>query len=179
MSSDLLSIKDFAAAAGVSQQSIYKRLNNSEDELCSFLREIDGKKYIIAAALYAIYKKEYQQTEAEPQAPEAPEEDNTSKIIEILREQLEAQRKDIEEKNKLIDRLSTQLEREQQLLCQEQQLNLANTQKILALEAAAAAEPQAPEAPEQSEIITELTEEPKAEREKKGFFSIFRRKGRS
>lgn len=173
MPKEWLSIKDFAVAAGVSQQSIYKRLSNSEDELCAFLKEIDGKKYIEAAALAAVYKKEQQPHEAETQAPE---DNNTNQVIAILREQLEAQRKDIEEKNKLIDRLSSQLEREQQLLCQEQQLNLANTQKILALEAAAATEPHTSEAPEQVEIITEDGAEPKETNERKGFLSIFRRR---
>lgn len=158
MGAEFLTIKEFAAAAGITVQSIYKRLNNKEDELQAFYKEQGGKKYISAAALSVIYNKEEKQHE------EAPTESKTteSQIIEILREQIEAQRKDIEEKNKLIDTLAAQLEREQQLLNQEQQLNLVNTQKILALEAAATEEANI-------EIPTEETK-------RKGIFSIFRRK---
>lgn len=150
MEAEFITIKEFAAAAGITVQSIYKRLNNKNDELQPFYKEQDGKKYISIAALSAIYKKEYQPKEEKQDSSSTAE----SKIIEILREQIEAQRKDIEEKNKLIDTLAAQLEREQQLLNQEQQLNLVNHQKILALEAA---------------------NKPK-EKKKKGIFRIFNKR---
>ena len=151
MGAEFLTIKEFAAAAGITVQSIYKRLNNKEDELQAFYKEQGGKKYISAAALSAVYNKEQEQQEETPTESKTTE----SQIIEILREQIEAQRKEMEEKNKLIDTLAAQLEREQQLLNQEQQLNLVNAQKILALEAAA---------------------KPTEETKKKGIFSIFKRK---
>ena len=69
----------------------------------------------------------------------------------------------IAEKNDLINNLSLQLENALKLVSQEQQLNYANTQKILALEAAAAEKEEAAAA-----II---------ETQKKGFFSLFRKKG--
>ena len=160
MGKDFLSIKDFAEAAGFTPQGIYKRLKDETDELQQYCKEIDGKKFISAAALSAIFNKEYKPHEQEQPKDESS---STDKVIEILKEQIEAQRKDIEEKNNLINTLAAQLENSQKLISQEQQLNYANTQKILALEAAAEEREAAAAAP--------------IETEKKGFFSIFRRKG--
>ena len=161
MAEIFLSVNDFAKAAGFTPQGIYKRLSDEENELHRFCRKENGKTVISAAALAAIFDKEYKPQEQEQ--PKEEEKQSSDKIIEILREQIEAQRKDIEEKNKLIDRLSTQLETEQRLLNQEQQLNYANTQKILALEAAA----------EEKEAASAA---PIEEKKKKSIFSWFRKK---
>lgn len=143
MKDKYLSIKEFAAAAHITPQGIYKRLAAEQDDLQNFFKEIDGKKYICKSALKALYDVDIEQEEAAEAAEEEAAAAHENKIIEILKEQIEAQRKDIEDKNKQIDRLSSQLEKEQQLLFQEQQLNLLNNQKILALEAAAAEAPKA------------------------------------
>ena len=58
MQGDYISIREFAESAGVTQQSIYKRLQNKNDELQPFYKKIDGKKYISLSALSAIYKIE-------------------------------------------------------------------------------------------------------------------------
>ena len=160
MGKDFLSIKDFAEAAGFTPQGIYKRLSDEENELHRFCRKENGKTVISAAALAAIFNKEYKPHEQEQPKDESS---STDKVIEILKEQIEAQRKDIEEKNNLINTLAAQLENSQKLISQEQQLNYANTQKILALEAAA----------EEREAAAAMP----IEKEKKGFFSIFKRKG--
>lgn len=161
MEIEFLSIKDFADAAGKTQQAIYKRIANAADDLQQFIKVIDGKKCISAAALTAIYNIPLKQ---EPQPQEQPKEESSmGKVVDILKEQIEAQRKDIAEKNDLINNLSLQLENALKLVSQEQQLNYANTQKILALEAAAAEKEEAAAA-----II---------ETQKKGFFSLFRKKG--
>ena len=163
MEIEFLSIKDFAEAAGKTQQAIYKRIANTADELQQFIKVIDGKKCISAAALTAIYNIPLKQ---EPQPQEQPKEESSmGKVVDILKEQIEAQRKDIAEKNDLINNLSLQLENALKLVSQEQQLNYANTQKILALEAAAAEKEEAAAA-----II---------ETQKKSFFSLFRKKGNS
>lgn len=161
MGNDFLSVSEFAKAAGFTPQGIYKKLADTENELHRFCRKENGKTVISASALAAIFDKEYKPQEQEQ--PKAEEAQSTDKIIEILKEQIEAQRKDIEEKNKLIDRLATQLETEQRLLHQEQQLNYANTQKILALEAAA----------EEKEAASAM---PTEEKKKKSIFSWLRKK---
>ena len=163
MEIEFLSIKDFAEAAGKTQQAIYKRIANTADDLQQFIKVIDGKKCISAAALTSIYNIPLKQ---EPQPQEQPKEESSmGKVVDILKEQIEAQRKDIAEKNDLINNLSLQLENALKLVSQEQQLNYANTQKILALEAAAAEKEEAAAA-----II---------ETQKKSFFSLFRKKGNS
>lgn len=156
-----LSVAEFAAAAGVTQQSVYKRLNKKNDELQPFVKEQNGKRVISAAAITAIYKKPLQQ---EQPPTEQKEESSLDKIIDILQQQIEAQRKDIAEKNLQIERLSSQLEKEQESLQREQQLHLLTNQKLLALEAAAA------EAEEAADI-------PKEETKKKSIFNWFKKKG--
>ena len=56
MEQEFLSIKDFAARAGVSAQAIYKRLNNPGDELINWLKA-DGKQKKLAAAALSLFQK--------------------------------------------------------------------------------------------------------------------------
>jgi uncharacterized protein YukE len=172
MEQKYISFKEFAEYAGVTVQSLYKRLKKETDELQPFYKKIDGKSCLCVSALMAVYKKEYQpKEEKEAKA----EEQTNNKLIDILQEQLEAQRKDIEAKNKTIESLLQQLDTQQQLLCQEQQLNMINTQKILMLESAAAETPIEAEAAdltieEETPIEAEAAEKPK---KKRGFFGLF------
>ena len=115
MNNEYLSIKDFAAAVGVSQQAIYKQLNN---KLKPYLKVVENKKMLEKSAL-ELFKKEEKVNEVEQQ------------LINMLQTELN-------KKNEQIEAL-------QQLLCQEQQLNAMNQQKIQALEDKAAAVPEEPE----------------------------------
>lgn len=156
MKKEFFSIKEFAAAAGVSQQSIYKRLNSENDELQQFLKIVDNKKYISAKALSAIYNINEQQ---EP--PEfVTEENSNNNILDILKEQLEGQRKDIEDKNQQIKDLMERLAEANKIINQQQQLHLLDKQKILELESAS--------------ISASLS--PHTESKRKSIFSIFRKK---
>ena len=113
-----------------------------------------GKKIIAVDAIEHLYNKdciEYEEIIEE----ENPHQEN--EIINILREQIEQQRKEIEFKNKQLEDLTEQLkassEREtnyQTLLNQQQQLTAAEKQKVLLLE----------------------------DNQKKGFFGIFKKKGK-
>lgn len=49
MNNDLLTIQEFAEAANVTPQAVYKRLN--QEDLKPFLQVIDGKKYLSKDAL--------------------------------------------------------------------------------------------------------------------------------
>ena len=49
-----LSIKDFAQAAGVSVQSVYKRLNQVENHLNQYLNLIDGKKMLDISLIFYV-----------------------------------------------------------------------------------------------------------------------------
>ena len=94
MGKDFLSIKDFAEAAGFTPQGIYKRLKDEIDELQQYCKEIDGKKFISAAALSAIFNKEYKPHEQEQPKDESS---STDKVIEILKSYgIHSEWKDIE-----------------------------------------------------------------------------------
>lgn len=114
MEKEYLSIKDFAAAVGVSQQAIYKQLNN---KLKPYLKVVENKKMLDIAAL-ELFKKQEKTNQVEQQ------------LINMLQTELN-------KKNEQIAEL-------QKLLSQEQQLNAMNQQKIQALEDKAAAVPEEP-----------------------------------
>lgn len=114
MEKEYLSIKDFAAAVGVSQQAVYKQLNN---KLKPYLKVVENKKMLDIAAL-ELFKKQEKTNQVEQQ------------LINMLQTELN-------KKNEQIAEL-------QKLLSQEQQLNAMNQQKIQALEDKAAAVPEEP-----------------------------------
>ena len=122
MDHDYLSIKEFSDIVGVSHQSIYKRLNNYEDELRNYMREIDGRKMLDAAAIALYQPKMDDSTSCNQGAQPVATLDNElrNEYIEFLKSELAA-------KNEQISQL-------QQLLHQEQQLRLVADQKILMLE---------------------------------------------
>lgn len=114
MEQEFLSIKDFAARAGVSAQAIYKRLNNPGDELINWLKA-DGKQKKLAAAALSLFQRKEESTSCEPTCQPV---DN--QLIAMLQEELR-------QKNEQIATL-------QKLLGQEQQLRLVADQRILMLE---------------------------------------------
>lgn len=121
MEHEYLSIREFAARAGVSVQAIYKRLSNENDELNNWFKEIDGKKTISVEAL-TLFQAEKVESKSEDDSTSCQPVDNqfTTQIIEILQSELEA-------KNRQIEHL-------QQLLSQEQQLHAIAEQRLLLLE---------------------------------------------
>ena len=56
------------------------------------------------------------------------------KVIEILQEQLRAQKEEMQEKNKIIEELNKRLEESNKMLDQQQKLSAMDKQKILSLE---------------------------------------------
>lgn len=160
MEKEYLSIKEFAAAAGVSVQSVYNRIKESNNKIQKYIKIKDGKKVISAAALDDIYQKGFEYDEIKE---ESAKEDSIvailNKQIELLENQVKQQQEEIANKNEQIASLLEQLQESgkrestyQTLLNQEQQLAAADKQKLLALE----------------------SPESKA---KRGLFGIFRKRG--
>ena len=159
MELEYLSIKDFAEAASVSVQSIYKRINKADDPIHQFLKD-EKPPLIAAAALEVIYKRGEQPLHRERAAAA----DQTQKdYIDLLKQQLEAAQTELQEKNKMIaelleqakikDQKHTEIIQEfQQIINQQQMLTAADKNRVLALES--------------------------AESKKKGFFSRFRKKNK-
>ena len=128
MGTEYLSIKDFAKKAGVSQQSLYKRLNNPNNQLNNYVKMVENQKMIDIRALQEVYGVEVEQPiQPKVEQVEQPIQPNFDSIlsqnqqmIDMLKEQLEAKDKQIENLQKLLD--------------QEQHLNAMNHEKILLLE---------------------------------------------
>lgn len=144
MEKEYLSIKEFATAVGISQQAVYKQLNN---KLKEYLKVVDGKKMLNIKAL-ELYKTNDDSTKNSTSCTT-----DEQQLINWLKEE-------IKEKNKQIALLQAQIEKEQQLLNQEQQLRMVEQQKYLELQSKY-------EEQDNQESVNVVEEEPK----KKGFFS--------
>lgn len=161
MELDYLSVKEFAAAASVSVQSIYKRIGKPEDPIHQFLKNDVKPPLIAAAALEVIYNK----TEQPKQRERAAAADDTQKeYIDLLKRQLEAAQTELQEKNKMITELLEQaktkdqkhteiIQEFQQIINQQQMLTAADKNRVLALE--------------------------NAESKRKGFFRFFGKKNKA
>ena len=144
MEKEYLSIKEFATAVGISQQAVYKQLNN---KLKEYLKVVDGKKMLDIKAL-ELYKTSDDSTKNSTSCTT-----DEQQLINWLKEE-------IKEKNKQIALLQAQIEKEQQLLNQEQQLRMVEQQKYLELQSKY-------EEQDNQEPVNVVEEKPK----KKGFFS--------
>lgn len=146
MGAEYLSIKDFAKKAGVSQQSLYKRLNNPNNQLNNYVKMVENQKMIDIRALQEVYGVEVEQP-IQPiiQPVEQPIQPLLQATIESLSKELERKSEELQAKDKQYADLKAsmeeqlkvkdkQIEHYGKLLDQEQQLNAMNQQKILALE---------------------------------------------
>lgn len=132
MESEYLSVKEFAAAAGVSVQSVYQRLNKS---LKPYLKVENGVKSIDSKALKDLYGKdleqgfkgEFKDVEQGFKGSEQKEGDTSEQVIELLRDELQ-------KKDDQIAKLMTLLDQEQKLRAVDQQKYLEEKQKSEDLE---------------------------------------------
>jgi hypothetical protein len=118
---DLLTVKEFAAAAGVTEQAIYKRLNNPSDQLNNYLTLVEGRKRLDKAALSLFTQPTTQPVEQPVVKPlnqvEQPVEqprvetlqqsviDTQAAEIETLKQQLETLQTELTAKNTQISLL--------------------------------------------------------------------------
>lgn len=153
MEIEYLTIKDFAERAGVSQQSIYKRLSKKDNPLQPYLKKVGNKKLLNTVALLDIYgivsdavlaENESEDLINQPDREEykvnlqSTEKNNTERLIDILENQLNEKdrqllEKDnqISEKDKQINELQQRLAEVHTLLNQQQHLTAVGQQKIL------------------------------------------------
>lgn len=184
MKTEYITIKEFAEMAGVSQQSIYKRLNKKDNPLQPYFKEVEGKKFLRKTAL-ALYEVEYA-ADIEDELPEKepeikPEEkaaaaaakpkekrDNNERLLDLLEQQLREKDKQLMEKDrqllekdKQLSSLLDRLEEANQIINQQQQLTALDKKTILEID-------------EKEETAVEPLKEPELPR-KKGFFGFFRK----
>lgn len=197
MGQDLLTVKEFADLAGVSVQSIYKKLGKANNPIQRYLKEVKGVKYIERRAYAILYSPApaptaaeeappaivEEQTPPQPGGSEAPPppKSSTDRILDILEQQLEEQRRQLQEKDKQIaaqteqiNSLLARLEESSQIINQQQQLTAMNVKALTGGESKE--EPAAVDIEPQPQPEEEQTMPPPPP-EKKGFFSFFKRKG--
>lgn len=157
---ELLTVQEFADLAGVSVQSIYKRLNNS---LNPYFQLVEGRKMLKRSALFEIYGIEVEQPIQPPIQPSIqPEKDGKDessevlflrKQVEDLQKELERERQHNREKDQqLLDTLSKLAESQAALIAgqtAEKQKQLAETiiEGKQHMDSGTEPEPQQPEPP--------------------------------
>lgn len=126
----LLTVKEFAEIAGVSVQSVYKRLNN---QLSTFVKLVENKKMLEYKALKDIYGIDIKPKLNEVEQPIQPfiQPSLMEKTINLLEKQNEQLSKELEIKNKQIEELNNRLAECQTLLNQQQQLNVISEKRCI------------------------------------------------
>ena len=99
---EYMTIKEFAAAAGVTEQAVYKQLNN---KLSTYSTMLNGKKVLKIEAL-----KEYKSKEVETELTQKLNE--TEAEVNRLKEQLQQQK--VDELSRAVNELKEQLKAKDQ-----------------------------------------------------------------
>lgn len=145
---EYISIKEFAKRAGVSVQSIYKRLNGLNNPLNQYIKLVENQKMLNISALEEIYGIEVVQpiqpnhstystphstystshlsnendkkTETKSKTSSRTKSETVSDLVSVLEKELSAKNEQIAHLQKLLD--------------QEQQLRMISEQKLLQIE---------------------------------------------
>ena len=178
MEKQYLTVKEFADLAGVSVQSVYKKLGKASNPIQRYFTVVEGVKCIDRRALDILYANNNtpaEEVEEEPQEirEEPKPKDSTSRLLDILEMQLEEQRRQLQEKDnqlaeqsKQINSLLNRLEEYSKIIDQQQKLTAMQTQALLT------AETKTEEVEETVEPEEKIVEEPP---QKKGFWQrLFR-----
>lgn len=158
MSNTELSVQELSDRTGRSIQSIYKRIRNKNDVIQSFLKKdsegnIVEPLRIFESAIDVIYNKgttasklnpkpsliqfrgeEEKQEKKEEQTAYLKTIDILQEQLNLLQEELKAEREDKQKKDDLIMQLNERLAESQRNLDQQQKLQLLDRQKIQQLE---------------------------------------------
>lgn len=124
LSNNFISVKEFAKLAGVSSQSVYKKLNRLNNELQTYSTIVDNKKVIDTTALWEVYKIEEFNPNSTKFATNSTKETTRVEDNSFNQELIQMLKKQLDEKDKQISELQT-------LLSQEQQLRLVEHQQLL------------------------------------------------
>lgn len=138
---EYISIKEFAKRAGVSVQSIYKRLNGLNNPLNQYIKLVENQKMLNISALEEIYGIEVVQPiqpnhstystshlsnekdkkiETKSKTSSRTKSETVSDLVSVLEKELSAKNEQIAHLQKLLD--------------QEQQLRMISEQKLLQIE---------------------------------------------
>ena len=98
MDDTLLSVKEYARHAGITEQAVYKRLRNENSDLHQYLIEQNHKKFIKREALKLLEDKPTQ---------EKLESESLREMVELLKSQIAEKDDQIHHLQKINDQLST------------------------------------------------------------------------
>lgn len=154
---ELLTVQQFAEAAGVSKQAVYKALNN---KLKPYIQLVDGKKMLKNRALREVYGAEVDQRGSQLLNNQSQPIDALiamlQKELDAKNEQISAQQKQLEAKDRQIEQLTSALENTTSSLQAAQALHAGTMQQQLS-------------APEEATVDEEMAET------KKPWYHIFKK----
>ena len=133
---EYLTIKEFAELAGVTRQSVYKKLDNS---LSTYVSTVDNQKMLQSKALFEVYHidvngvdKSLQSTVDNNRQPELTRlSEQFESTVELLKSQLEVKDKQIEQLQKNINDLTAALGNTTRALSAAQSLHAGTIQQQL------------------------------------------------
>lgn len=153
---EYITIKEFAARAGVSPQAIYKRLNQVDNPLNNYIKQVGNQRMLNIQALQAVYGIEVDNQNQPVEQPVVNSNQPMQDQIRVLQEQLNSKDQQLREQaerdqkkdeqirmlqEQLIEqdqRHHEQIQTMQELLSQEQKLHLLSVQRVQELEDQAA-----------------------------------------
>lgn len=130
MSKNYIAIKDFAVIAGVSEQSIYKRLRKADNPLKPYFKEVEGKKCLRRSALKDIYNIDLEDPTDENETADGAASpiggsplheqksenrrsrearDSNERLLDLLEQQLQEKDRQLHEKDKQIQEKENQI----------------------------------------------------------------------
>ena len=157
MEDRLLTVKEYAKEAGVTEQAVYKRLRSQNSELKAFVVEQHGKKYIKPEALEVLPTK---------QSADQSESETLREMVDLLKDQLKIKDEQINSLQKQNEQLTEALQSTTASLQAAQALHAGTIQHQLAeSHESAQTDVQEPaEAQNGQEVHSEV-------KQKRGFFS--------
>lgn len=145
MDDRLLTVKEFAEIAGVSVQSVYKKMMKKDHPIQRFINPVEGVKYIRSSALDLLYQKPPAKADEKSEAPrpepsdKQPQDSSMDRLLSILETQLEDQRRQLQEKDRIISKqaehitaLLQRLEDVTRAIDQQQQLTAISVKALTA-----------------------------------------------
>ena len=113
---ELLTVKEFAQAAGVSEQAIYKRLNNQNDKLNNHLIIVEGKKRLYKAAVQLFTQPVEQPVEQPLNQVEQPSVEGLQQLIDTQAAEIESLQAQLQAKDQQISFLQAHIDKQQQTI---------------------------------------------------------------
>lgn len=113
MNRDYITVKEFAELAGIKHQSVYKRLQDPENELYSYMKVIGKKKCIARAALSEIYRISEDEPEVQPGCNTVAQvaQPDSTETVAFLKAEIERLHSVIEAEKKEKEQLRTDMQR--------------------------------------------------------------------